>query len=401
MRKRVLVIAGGEWQVPLIRRIGEMGFEVYNANLYPDSPGFAYADGSFVANVLDREANLRYAKEIRPDAVMTDESDVSVPTVAFLADRLGLPGIGEDKAALFTDKHLMREFCRTHGFASPEFRLCSTLEEAEAFLAEHRRMILKPIDNQASLGVFLIEDPEELREKFDRTMSFSRRARTVLAEQYIEGREFTVDSIVVKGKCTSLATSLKYQYPHNPNVTQTLYFTNESAEYDLDLLRRNNERLVEAMGLPFGITHAEYKFMDGRFYLIEIAARGGGTRISSHLVPLMSGVDNYRVLIEQSLGSEEDYDVAPRREYRQRKAVLEFLSFPEGRVESIGGLEEAAKLPGVVELRLNFQVGDTLRNASDDRTRSGFFIAWAESAEALDALRDRVKGTLRIAISKE
>ena len=401
MSKKVLVIAGGEWQVPLIRRISELGYQVYNANLYPDSPGFAYANGSFVANVLDREANLRYAREIRPDAVMTDESDVAVPTVAFLADRLGLRGIGEDKAALFTDKHLMREFCRTHGFASPEFRLCGKLEEAEAFLAEHGRMILKPIDNQASLGVFLIEDPAELREKFEQTMSFSRRDKTVLAEQYIEGREFTVDSIVVNGKCTSLATSLKYQYAHNPNVTQILYFTNESAEYDLDLLRRNNERLVEAMGLPFGITHAEYKYMDGRFYLIEIAARGGGTRISSHLVPLMSGVDNYRILIEQALGSTEEYDAAPRREYGNRKAVLEFLSFPEGVVKSIDGLEEAGKLPGVIEIRLNFQVGDTLRNASDDRTRSGFFIAWGESAEALDALRDRVKRTLRIEICNE
>lgn len=399
MKKSILVIAGGEWQVPLIKRISEMGYQVFNANLYPDSPGFTYADGSFVANVLDREANLRYAEEIHPDAVLTDESDVAVPTVAFLADRLGLRGIGEDKAALFTDKYLMREFCKANGFASPEFRLCSKVEEAEAFLAEHRRMILKPIDNQASLGVFLIEDPAELREKFDRTMSFSRRDKTVLAEQYIEGREFTVDSIVVNGKCTSLATSLKYQYAHNPNVTQTLYFTNESSEYDLDLLRGNNERLIEAMGLPFGITHAEYKYMDGRFYLIEIAARGGGTRISSHLVPLMSGVDNYQILVEQALGSEKDYIVTPRKEYKHRKAVLEFLAFPEGTVESVRGVEEAKKLPGVVELRLNFKEGDILHNASDDRSRSGFFIAWAESEDALEKLRAEVKRTLRVKIT--
>ncbi len=401
MKKNVLVIAGGEWQVPLIKRISEMGYQVFNANLYPDSPGFAFADGCFVADVLDREANLRYAQEVHPDAVLTDESDVAVPTVAFLADRLGLRGIGEDKAALFTDKHLMREFCKAHGFASPEFRLCSTLEEAEAFLSEHGRMILKPIDNQASLGVFLIEDPADLKEKFDSTMSFSRRDKTVLAEQYIEGREFTVDSIVVNGKCTSLATSLKYQYAHNPNVTQVLYFTNESTEFDLDLLRLNNERLVEAMGLPFGITHAEYRYMDGEFYLIEIAARGGGTRISSHLVPLMSGVDNYRILIEQALGSDKNYDVSPKKEYLHRRAVLEFLAFPEGLVKSIQGLEEARNLPGVIELRLNFKEGDALHNASDDRTRSGFFIAWAEDADGLERLRAEVKDTLRVEIGRK
>lgn len=400
MRKKVLVIAGGEWQVPLIKRIAEMGYEVYNANLYPDSPGFAYADGSFVADVLDWDANLQYAKEIAPNAVLTDESDVAVPTVAYLADQLGLPGIGEDKAALFTNKYLMREFCREHGFASPEFRLCSTVEEAEAFLADHGRIILKPIDNQASLGVFLVKNSVELRACFHKTMSFSRRDSKVLAEQYVNGREFTVDAVVVNGKCISLATSLKYQYPYNPNVTQVLYFTNESEEYDLDALRANNDRLVEAMGLPFGITHAEYKYMDGRFYLIEIAARGGGTRISSHLVPLMSGVDNYRILIEQALGQNKGYDVTPGREYRGRKAVLEFLSYPEGAVKRIEGLEEARKLKGVVEIRLNFKEGDILRNASDDRTRSGFFVAWAESADALERLRAEVKNTLHIVLNE-
>ena len=67
--------------------------------------------------------------------------------------------------------------------------------------------------------------------------------------------------------------------------------------------------------------------------------------------------------------------------------------------KKIEGLEEARKLKGVVEVRLNFKEGDILHIASDDRTRSGFFIAWADSADALDRLRSEVKRTLKIEFS--
>ena len=63
-------------------------------------------------------------------------------------------------------------------------------------------------------------------------------------------------------------------------------FSHTNKKYDYEKLARLNSDMVETMGLPFGITHAEYKYYNGEFYLIEIAARGGGTRISSDIVPI-------------------------------------------------------------------------------------------------------------------
>ena len=119
-----MVIAGGEWQVPLIRTEKAMGLFVINSNLYPDSPGFRYADVGLVADVLDREKNLAFAHEYKPDGVVTDQTDISVPTVAYLCEQLGLPGIGRGPAQLFTNKFLMREFLRQRGYPAPEYLLC-------------------------------------------------------------------------------------------------------------------------------------------------------------------------------------------------------------------------------------------------------------------------------------
>ncbi|MCD7766929.1 MAG: hypothetical protein LUH53_10545, partial [Lachnospiraceae bacterium] len=50
--ERVLVIAGGAWQTPLVEKVKAMGYEVVNSNLYEDSPAFAFADYCEVADVL-------------------------------------------------------------------------------------------------------------------------------------------------------------------------------------------------------------------------------------------------------------------------------------------------------------------------------------------------------------
>src|SRR6185436_18958795 len=118
-QKRLMVIAGGEWQVPLIRKAKAMGLFVINSNLYPDSPGFLEADVGLVADARDAEKNLEFAREHKPDGVVTDQTDVSVPTVAYICEQLGLPGIGSTQAELFTNKFLMRQFLQRRGYPTP------------------------------------------------------------------------------------------------------------------------------------------------------------------------------------------------------------------------------------------------------------------------------------------
>jgi len=128
--KRLMLVAGGNWQCSIARKAKEMGYHVICSSLYSDSPAFRWADACEVADVLDYEKNLAIAEKHHPDAIITDQSDIAVRTVAKLNQKLGLPGIGVDMANLFSNKFLMREFCRENGFPSPSFRLCDQLDEA-------------------------------------------------------------------------------------------------------------------------------------------------------------------------------------------------------------------------------------------------------------------------------
>lgn len=396
--KRVLVIAGGKWQVPLLKKLKELNLEIVCSNLYADSPGFAFADFSEVADVRDQEKNLLIAKKYNVDAVFTDQSDIAVPTAAYVAQVLGLKTIGIDLAELFTNKYKMREYLKQHDFPFPEFKICTKLEEAKDFFVSlNCKAIIKPLDSQSSRGIYEITTLQDLENNFELSKLCSKDKTNVLIERYVKGTEFTVDGIVIEGKHYSLAISEKSHYDFNQNIADALYFSHKNEQYDYGKLRKINDQIINESGLPFGLTHAEYKYENGQFYLIEMAARGGGTKISSDIVPYLTGIDNYSLWIKSMLGDTNETPVISP-EYEDRHMVLQFLDHEiSGRkIKSIQGIDEIKKLSEVIDFGLNIQVGDILEKATDDSNRIGYYIASGNSKEELIQLKVKIMSLLSI-----
>ena len=400
--KTIMVVAGGTWQVPLIKRIKKMGYRVVNTNLYPDSVGLQYADQNGVMNVLDKESNLNFAKENYVDAVLTEQSDIAVPTVAYIAEEIGCCGIGRDMAELFTNKYKMREFCQKNNFAFPEYCLCENVDQAIEFFRNLKKdVIIKPLDSQSSRGVFTIQTEEEMREMYPIAESYTNKGNYVLVERYIKGTEFTVDGLVLNEKHHTLAISEKSHFEYNPNIASKLFFTYQNEKFDYDCLRDINNAIIDKAGLKNALTHAEYKFEEGKFYLIEMAARGGGTRISSDIVPYVSGVDNYKYLIEASVGVKnqaEEIELDVKEECKEHCAVLSFLDIESNgkQIEKIEGIEKIRAIPEVIAFEVEFSEGDIIERAQDDRSRVGFYIICAEDRKRLEEVTEIINRTFKI-----
>lgn len=389
---RIMVIAGGTWQCPIVQLAKKQGHYVICSNLYEDSPAFEYADVGVVANVLDKEKNLEIAREYKPDAVLTEQTDIAVTTVAYVAEKLGIKGIGLDIATRFTNKYKMREFTSRAGFASPKFKLCHSVEEAKEFLGEVSVGIIKPIDSQSSRGIHIVRSVADIEENYTDCIQYSNAEKAIIIEEYIDGTEFTVDGLKTLDDYVVTAISQKEHYTYNPSVANRLLFMQKNDKYDYDKLRKVNTEMVKAMGLPFGITHAEYKYRDGEFYLIEIAARGGGTKISSDIVPLVSGINSNEIYVNILTGGSEQIVRRPHHEC----AVLGFFDFRPGKVIAVTGLDEAMKQEGVQDIGLEVKVGDSLGQAQDDRSRCGYYILYADSLAELDIREKLLKETVKV-----
>ena len=97
---RILIIGAGSYQVPAIQRVRALGHEAYCVDFKAGQPGFGYADGSRIIDVRDKEACLAYAAELNIDGVLSWGATLTLPTVSFIAQRMGLPGLPIETSVL-------------------------------------------------------------------------------------------------------------------------------------------------------------------------------------------------------------------------------------------------------------------------------------------------------------
>ncbi len=389
--KKIAVLPGSCWQIPIIKKAKKMGYFVLNINPYVDSPAFPFADETVQLDIMDISHCRERMADAKVSAVISDECDIATPVVAKLAELLDLKGIGIESAELFTNKYKMREFTKKNGFAFPQYALTASEEEAENFFHTLQgKMIIKPLDSNSSRGVHTVYSIEDLKDNFSDSLGYSISEKKVICEEYIEGTEFTVDGIMTTAGHSTLAISEKKHYSYNENIAYSLRFSHVNERFDYDLLRKTNDNLLNKTGLPFGLTHVEYKYNNGEFVLIEMGARGGGNLISSDIVPVLSGIDNYDIYIRMALGEKigELYSIAPQ--YRKREAILYFFDVPKTgigcRIKKIEGLDYLENHPNVIAFAMNYQAGERVKRALDDSKRPGYYIAYGNDKEELDCI---------------
>jgi carbamoyl-phosphate synthase large subunit len=396
-REKLLhVLGGGFYQMPAIRTAHALGHRVLVTDMYAERPAYALADEHEVIDIVDRERTLAAARRHGIDGILCDTTDVGVPTMAYVAEELGLPGIGLETALDFTDKLRMRQRTSAAGVPGPEFRAVRTPAELRAAARElGLPLVVKPTDSQGSRGVQIVRAAGELDAALAEALRHSNR-KLAIAETFIDGLEVTVEGMCIEGEPYVVGISDKDHFAHRPEVANRLTYPADLTPRVLARIAEVNRAVVRALGLRTGVTHAEYFVRGEEVLLVEIAARGGGSHVFSHIVPWLAGVDVPRMYLEHVLGTpmRTPPDGAPRA------ANLAFFDFPLGRVTRIAGVEEARRLPGVEVLLLGFAEGDTLEQAREDRLRHGQALVFGRTRAEVLATTRRAFELVRVEVER-
>ena len=395
---RVLIMPGGIEQVFIIRKAKELGLFVVVIDGNPEAAGFPYADVAEVASSRDIDRCLEIARRHRVEAVVADQCDYSLFASACIADLLGLQAPSVSAAQLATNKRLMRERVAGAGLAQPAFVACRTLAEAEAAVAAiGLPAIFKPVDNRGCFGVSTARTPAEVKESFYEAL-LNAHSREVIVETFLEGTMVTVDGYCfAPGRYLALGIASKRKVGGRRNVDMEVMYPAELPDAVVRRILEYNGRTVEALGLTFGATHGEYLVTaDGTPYLIEIANRGGGVYTAPVIVPSLSFAPVPELLLRNAFGEfppPEGVEAAPQ----DRSTVLGFIDFGvRGTLLSVGGMEEALRIPGVLAVYVLAKVGRPLPDITHGPSRHGFVIATAPTREGARRLVRQVRDTLEV-----
>ena len=375
MKKKIMFIGAGPYQLPGTKRAKEMGLFVIAVDRNPNAPGFKLANIHVALDVKDVKGCLRVAKENGIDGVLTIASDIAVPTVAAVAKELKLPGISPEVAQIATNKALMRKRFAERGLPSPKFRIAVNLVEAQAAIKIlGLPVVIKPTDNAGSRGVSTIEHPDEIEKAFDHAIKNSREGILVI-EEFMDGIECTIEAMTYNRRTEILAISQKKKPDGFYRVATDLTYPPDFPEKTISDIETVMKQTIEAMGIDMGPTHSEVIVTKDGPKLVEVAARGGGFDIFSKIIPLASGVDAITESIKISIGIAPD--ITPK--YR-KGVVLRFFAPPPGILKRIDGLDEVRSIKNA-EVGFFKNIGDIVPVLATDGDRTGYIIAWGDTRE--------------------
>lgn len=354
-----------------IRVLREEGYAVFTVDGNPKSPGFARSDGYEPIDFTDVDAVVEYAQRIDADLIL-GVNEPGVWTAAQASARLGLPNVPPDVAWRCLHKGQMRRAWDAARVPQPTFRIVEDLDDVSQAAEEiGYPIVLKPTFGWGSRGVSVARSVEDLAWSCEFARTHSRR-HDFIVEEKLHGTEITIEGLVQDGHAHVLAISDKEHQPHERyRVAVALNYPAALPPSVLEKVEATVKAAVAALGLENGGFHSEGMVNDDGVFLLELGARGGGGHIFGVIVEAVSGVRMPVALVKILLGKK--LDVRPR--YQRGACYRFFFAPPSGVFLGVNGVDEARKLPGILDLGFEMEPGTASEPVAGDADRPGYLVS--------------------------
>ncbi|MCQ2612697.1 MAG: ATP-grasp domain-containing protein [Treponemataceae bacterium] len=395
----VLILGAGLMQKPAIDAAKKLGFTTVVVDANPAAVCVPMADRFEPVDLKDRESLLSLALELKNEdtlaGVFTAGTDFSA-SVSYITEKLGLPGHSFQAACNASDKILMRRCFAANGVPSPVFFEVSkehcSMQADELLIAAGFHsfpLVVKPVDNMGARGCRMIQSPDDLMDAVNIAVSYSRTGRAIL-EEYMDGIEFSIDSLVFDGEMTVTGFADRHIFypPYFIEMGHTL--PSAVSERDKKALFEAFFKGVKALGLTHGAAKADIKMTSKGPMLGEIAARLSGGYMSGWTFPYASGLNLTEQALLLALGKKPSELIEQRQKTdcsgiweipcRNTSAERAWISVP-GTIDQIYGLEKHAQSSFVENLLPRSIQNDEVSFPQNNVEKCGNVISCAPTRE--------------------
>lgn len=373
--KTLMILGASILQLPAIEKAVAMGLKVVVLDMNPDAVGFN-VPGVIreVISTIDIPVAVETAKRYKIDGVMTLATDMPMRTVAAIAKECGLTGISERTAVKATDKAEMRVALQEAGVPIPKFCKADNLENFYAAIDQMpSSFMVKPADSSGSRGVIKIENIAEADKAYVYAKGFSRNG-TVVVEECMTGPEVSVETLAINGEIhvVQITDKITTGAPHFVEMGHT----QPTRLNCVDEIKAVAIAANKAIGIENGPSHTEIIVTKEGPKIVELGARLGGDCITTHLVPLSTGVNMVEACIRIALGDKPEI-----KSTLCCGSAIRYFHQSAGVITSVTGIREAEQIKGVKQVSIVHGIGEKITDIVDSGSRMGFIIAQGKDAE--------------------
>lgn len=374
---KLAIIGASYLQVPLIRKARKMGIETHVFALEEGASGKDLCDRFYPISIIEKEQILAACEAIKIRGITSISSDLAMPTVNYIANKMNLIGNSLECTFVTTNKYAMRQRLSEHNLPCPRYKKINSFDQwtTDDFAFP---LIIKPTDRSGSRGVAKIKTGEKIEDALQRALSESLVNEAII-EEFIEGKEISVEMVSWKGTHHFITCTDKVHTgePYFVEIEQHV-----PANISTDLQSRIVALVKEALtvlGVEYGASHSEILIADnGEIFIVEIGARMGGDNIGSDLVKLFTGYDFVKGVIEIALGA---FTLPQIMQLKQ--AGIFYLTPKAGRVTAIQN--NSADFQEIVCSDILVKVDDIIEfPVTNSSQRSGYFIYASDKLVSID-----------------
>ena len=306
-QKKLMLLGGLRYLLPVIKAAHEQGYYVITADYLPNNIAHKYSDEYCNVSIVDKEAVLKEAKRLEIDGIMSFACDPGVVAASYVQNKLGLPSFGPfESVEILQNKDKFREFLAQNDFNVPQAK---GFDSIDAALLESYRfswpVIVKPTDAAGSKGVTRVDKAEDLQPALEYAMQHSISGH-IIVEDFIEklGCSSDTDSMSVDGKLvfTSFCAQRFDDNATNPYTPAAYSWPSTFTKEQEDYLKSEIQRLITLLGLKTVVYNIETRIgTNGKPYIMELTPRGGGNRLCE-MLRYATGVDMITAITRAMVG---------------------------------------------------------------------------------------------------
>lgn len=389
---KALVLAGGFPQIDLLCKLKERHIETVLVDYYENPIAKEYADKSYRISTLDVKGVRNLAREERVDFIITVCTDQALLTVAQISEELNLPCyISYEMARNVTNKSYMKELFLKNGINSAKYMVSNVIEKDMVYQWRYP-LVVKPVDCNSSKGVCRVENYLDLERAFYNASQLSR-TKEVIIEEFISGKEISVDAYVENGEVyiLDITTSEKIDITDRFIIFRTIHPA-RITEKNKNKIYAISQKIADS----FGIRNAPLLIqllVDGEnVYVIEFSARtGGGVKHLS--IYRRTGVDMISAVIDLTLGYKPNIVIKkPITEYM----VDEYIYCDIGVFDHVEGFEELKKKGIVSDYYVFKSKGSAIDSIECSGDRVGGFTIEGNTYDEIKIKHSQVNQSTRI-----
>ena len=307
MPKKLMLLGGIRYLLPAIEAAHKHGSYVITVDYLPNNIAHKFSDEYHNVSILDKDAVLSLAKELKIDGILSYAVDPGVVTAAYVAEQMDLPFTCSYKSAcILQDKALFRQFLSENGFNVPNARGYSNAEEALRDIYYFNwPVIVKPVDSAGSKGVTRVDFPKELKKAIDRALDASHNGHFII-EDFLEldGYQSSADCFSVNGELVyaDYSDQLFDKAAANPYTPSIEIWPSTMPVARQNELTDELQRLISLLECGTGLYNVESRVCkNGKAYLMEVSPRAGGNRIAE-LQKIGTGIDLIEAEVLKAIG---------------------------------------------------------------------------------------------------